>query len=203
MLLIFGGFLRSHKYPWRPIEWNIKKNRLNNKSSKIRTQRKFSLLLLEKIGFSYIFLYFYIGFHVGSTKIMWNSLYFCARQVQEIPQIYWESVVWISHPSAFQAKEAGTSIQTSAAYRFAIVSVLRIVEMETYFSLLIAGWIIITLLKLGLDSWKWWKKKPKSSQRSNPKNICWTHWVHSMGVAAASTNNHEFSRSWKWLGKVS
>lgn len=152
VLLIFGGIVRSYKYSRRAIEWNIKKNKLNNKSNKIKTQRRFSLLLLEKIVFSHIFLYFYIGFHVGSTKILWNSLNFCARQVQEIPQIYWESVVWISHPSVFQAKEAWTSIQTSAAYRSAIVSVLRIVEMKTNYSLLIAGWIIITLLKLGLDS---------------------------------------------------
>jgi len=35
-----------------------------------------------------------------------------------------------------------------------MLNVLRIVDMKTYFSLLVAGWIISTLLKLGLDSWE-------------------------------------------------
>jgi len=49
--------------------------------------------------------------------------------------------------------------------------------MKTYFSLLVAGWIISTLLKLGLDSWEWRKKNPESSQWSKPRSICWSHWI--------------------------
>lgn len=139
------------------------------------TQSNFFCCYWKRLSF---LTYFCIArFYVGSAKILWERLYFCARQVQEIPQIYWEPIVWVSHPSVFQAKEARISIQTSASYRSTTLNVLRIVEMKTYFSLLVAGWIISTLLKLVLDFWERRKKNPESSQWSEPRNICWTHWI--------------------------
>lgn len=186
VLITFGGIIRWHKYPWIAKGQNTKRNKLNHNSKKV------SLVVIGKDC-----LFLYISLLLDSMLAVpkyceIDRLYFCARQVQEIPQIYWQPIVQVSHPSVFQAKEACISIQTSAAYRSVVLNVLRIVDIKTYFSLLAAGWIISTLLKLGLDSWEWRKKNQESSQWSKPRNICWTHWFALFIKLAASASNHKF-----------